>query len=91
MEAQGKGKKMKTFGDAILGLVRNKDPNAQKFEGNEFNYNQVSKEFLMKKRQEILKWTKTLYCQENRIVVMDKSKVTFNKKMLMNLINESDE
>ena len=42
------------------------------FEGNEFNYHMIDRDFVQKKRLEIIKWSKNLYCKENRMVQLDK-------------------
>ena len=42
------------------------------FEGNEFNYHMIDQPFVQKKRLEIIKWSKNLYCKENRMVQLDK-------------------
>ena len=42
------------------------------FNGNEFNYHMIDKHAVKKRRQEIIKWSKNLYCMENRMVNLDK-------------------
>lgn len=38
------------------------------FNGNEFNYYEMTKEVLEKRKYEIIKWSKSLYCKENRVI-----------------------
>ena len=42
------------------------------FDGMEFNYHMIDKNFVQKRRLEIIKWSKNLYCKENRMVELEK-------------------
>ena len=72
VESKGKKKAQNFFNKGLMSLIKrrasNEQPHLENFNGNEFNYYQLTKEVLHIKKHEIIKWTKDLYCKENRLI-----------------------